>query len=619
MSDHAGFAVAITVREQALNQSLRRAYKTGANGHFFRTQAPNIPGLPFPRVSMRMFFRPPEMTFSQAPVDHGTMRVSGWGTVSVRMAPFPALAETREIQWEAKLVAQHEVALSNTAVNIKFKAENYKLFLWQFDILSGTHFSPEATAFLNGAQFKEQLQTLLRQTIRDINFPVDISFFGQIGMPSGFELVSRSVAGAVIVGVGPHGLGPDEGPEFLHDFARSNDIALSVNRKFIPLMMLQAQELVRQEIAAKGATLEGNLTITPEEGHFRISGRASVDQGAANFSFSVVRDMIHTRPGKTLFTVKGAMTVRSRTWRALTFRAIDPQVDIDRDGLTILAEVIVGILTLGTFTAVIELFIAHLAKSIAGDITSTNINQRGPIPLVRRSKDPEVRVAIESFDIHADGIFVGISSRLKEKPALVSGMKAVPRNFANRQLRYDVRLPFDALPDDPFLRIRWSAIDLESGSVLVNEDELAFNRLTFRFNPGSFHVQSNRFAVVCRVYRTLGPFVTELLNETFKLDIGPPVQPGAFMRWRYDVKNPQVKLDAVTDQYSYVGDAVVQRWSKFHRTDTPCNSVQDQSRYTYQAEILDDLPFPLHDMVGNRYRLCDYCFFGGPASSSSSL
>ena len=198
-------------------------------------------------------------------------------------------------------------------------------------------------------------------------------------------------------------------------------------------------------------------------------------------------------------------------------------------------------------------------------------------------------------------------------------MKTVPRNLAAHPLRYDVRLPFDAKPDDPFLRIRWTAIDLESGSVLVNEDGLAFNRQSFRFNPGSFHVQSNRFAVVCRVYRTLGPFSTELLNETFKLDIGPPLQPGAFVRWRYDVKNPQVRLNGATDEYSYVGDAVVRRWSKFHRTDKPCNEALDQSRYIYERDVRDELPFPIHDIVGNRYRLCDYCFFDGPGSNSSSL
>jgi len=618
MPDHAGYAVAIAVRARALNDAFRRAYRTGKNGHSIRTA--NLPQSPFPRVSLRLFFQSPEATFQQSPVDHATLRVSGWGTVTVRVNPVPGFGETRDIQWEARLVAKHEATLTSSAVNIKFKAENYKLFLWQFDILSGTHFSAEATAFLNSSQFKEQLEAALRQAIRDLDFRIDVSFFGQIPAPEFFPVTTRSVAGALMVGVNaPIGEASNGDPTQLRDFAGDNDIALYVNSAVIPLMLAEAQEEVEQEIADAGATLEGDLQITTEEGRIRVRGRASRSEGAANFSFAVVRQMVHTRPGKTVFTLKGPMTIRSRTWPALSFRAIDPDVDIDRASWLVFVEVLAGIISLGGFAVVIEAFIASLAESIGGDITRAQVTKGGPIPLVRRSADPVVRTAIEAFDIHADGIFVGITSQLKVTPALLSGMQHVPRNFAARQLRYDVRLPFDALHDDPFLRIRWTAIDIESGSILVNEDDVAFNRLSFRFNPGSFGVQSNRFAVVCRVYRTLGPFSTELLNETFKLDIGPPVQPGAFVRWRYDVKNPQISLNEQTEEYFYVGDSVRQRWSKFHRTDKPCNMALEQSRYTYSREVLDDLPFPIHDMVGNRYRLCDYCFFGGPASNSSSL
>lgn len=85
---------------------------------------------------------------------------------------------------------------------------------------------------------------------------------------------------------------------------------------------------------------------------------------------------------------------------------------------------------------------------------------------------------------------------------------------------------------------------------MVNDDNLALNRLAFQFNPASFGTQTNRFAVVCRVYRTLGPYVTELPNETFQLHIGPPLAPGAFVRWRYDVKNPQVVLEERTEAYA---------------------------------------------------------------------
>lgn len=182
--------------------------------------------------------------------------------------------------------------------------------------------------------------------------------------------------------------------------------------------------------------------------------RASQNEGSVNFSFAVVRLVSHTRPGASLFTLKGPMPVKARTWPALSFRAADASVDVDRKWWVVGGEILLGIITLGSFTVVIEAFIFGLADSIAADINAAKVTKRGPITRVRRSGDPVTRTAIERFDIHADGVFVGITSRLEIKPALVSGLKTIPRNFANRTIRYDVRLPFDARHDDPFLHRR---------------------------------------------------------------------------------------------------------------------------------------------------------------------
>jgi hypothetical protein len=162
-------------------------------------------------------------------------------------------------------------------------------------------------------------------------------------------------------------------------------------------------------------------------------------------------------------------------------------------------------------------------------------------------------------------------------------------------------------------------VDLDSGSVLLNEDGVAQNRRRLEFTPAALGSQVVRFAVVCRVFRVLGPFTTELLNETIRLEIGPSLSDGAFVRWRYHVKNPQIKYDDTAERWSYTGDRLVERWSKFHRTDKPCQSANHRSRFTYSDEVLDDLPFPINDIDGNRYRLCDYCFFGGPASIIAKL
>jgi hypothetical protein len=162
-------------------------------------------------------------------------------------------------------------------------------------------------------------------------------------------------------------------------------------------------------------------------------------------------------------------------------------------------------------------------------------------------------------------------------------------------------------------------VDLDSGNVLLDQDGLAQNRRRFEFTPAALGSQVNRFAVVCRVFRVLGPFTTELLNETIRLEVGSFLPQGAFIRWHYYVKNPQVKYDGAAQQWLYTGDLVVEHWSKFHRTDKPCKNANHRSRFIYFNEVLDDLPFPIKDVAGNRYRLCDYCFFGGPASTIAKL
>ena len=154
---------------------------------------------------------------------------------------------------------------------------------------------------------------------------------------------------------------------------------------------------------------------------------------------------------------------------------------------------------------------------------------------------------------------------------------------------------------------------------MLNAEGAAQNRRRLEFTPTALGSQVDRFAVVCRVFRVLGPFTTELFNETIRLEVGPFLPQGAFVRWRYDVKNPQIDYDGAAEQWSYIGDRVVKRWSKFHRTDKPCKNVNHRSRFTYSDEVLDDLPFPINDIDGNRYRLCDYCFFGGPASTIAKL
>jgi hypothetical protein len=129
-------------------------------------------------------------------------------------------------------------------------------------------------------------------------------------------------------------------------------------------------------------------------------------------------------------------------------------------------------------------------------------------------------------------------------------------------------------------------------------------------------------AVVDSVATTASPFgatVTDFVNDGITLAIRGPLPRGAYIRWYYDVKNPNVRFDTTANAWAYTGEAVVKRHSNYHRTDKPCAMEARRSRYTYQQDVLDTLPFSVSDIALHRAELCDYCFYGGPAGLRPSL
>lgn len=618
MSDHAGYATAVTIRAGVFDDALLSAWHSGQIRHsFFKT----IQETPAPTTSVTFFFAAPHARFVSYDRVDGILRINGWGTISLRFNPFPSPAETRTVQWQADLLITPTASSIGTIILLSAKKADYRVINWQFDVLSGTAFSTAAENYLTGNSFKSQLQTWLQDAIGDLLFPiVDFGYLGPFTGISFTTLDVQCVDGALTIGFnidnGEYASAGDRAA--LHDFAGNNDVAVVVNPNAIKAMMPDANQMVQDQIDQYDATLE-RLDIACEEGRFRVTGRASMTGGAANFSLAAIPRMTYGLPGAYIPLYKKTMVVRGRSWPALSFVPADPAVDIDRSDWVVLVETIGGVATLGFLLFAVEAFISQIVQNITGGIASSDLNTSGVTPLVRRFGDPPTRFKIEQFEIHASGVFIGISSRLEAPAAKLGGIKSIPRDFRGRAVRYEVRLPFDALESDPFLRIRWTVVDLDSGSVLLNDDGAAQNRRRLEFTPAALGSQVDRFAVSCRAYRVLGPFTTELLNETIRLEVGPSLPNGAFVRWRYDVKNPQIKYDAAAEHWSYTGDQVVQRWSKFHRADKPCNNANHRSRFTYSDEALDDLPFPINDIDGNRYRLCDYCFFGGPASTIAKL
>jgi hypothetical protein len=194
----------------------------------------------------------------------------------------------------------------------------------------------------------------------------------------------------------------------------------------------------------------------------------------------------------------------------------------------------------------------------------------------------------------------------------------VPSIYAGDALRYLLRLPSAVTETDPALRIRWALEDRTNSVVLVDDDGPAAGRLRFEFSP-SAHQSAGEFGISARVYRRLGPDVTELGISSLNVHMRGALPSPAYVRWRSDVSNPQIALDESTDTWSYNGEARVRRWSEWHRLDAPCRAVNADNRYRYELETADRLPFALRLLENHRKGLCPYCFFGGPAGLNAAL
>lgn len=621
MPDHAGFAVAIVIRDRVLNDSTLLAYSAGRTARFLRAPIPDGP----PPVVIDFFLTPPRMVTRSADPDHFSVRMRGWGPLTIEWDGIP---RTRDIRWEMGLRVRSRFVVLGTSMVLQPQDDDVAVQTWMFAELAGGPFPEDVGTYLRSGLFKNRLRAAVVQAIRAglLAFPpIDLSFLGPIVQVADMETGSRVADGAILVGLDVEAadVSTSGDPDLLVDFARTNDVATLVNPDAAPVMIQAAMQQIRNAVAQQGATLE-RLDLSVREGAFRIGGRASDTGGSVSFSFSVLPQLFDSRPGAYLPFPDETMVVRYRTWPALTFRTAEVDVDVDRSTWVVVVEVVGALLT----GAVIPLFIEDLVRQVSAQVAFgiENAPVGTPVPRVRRVPpdepgQPVVRVEITEFEIHANGIFTGIEIEPLLTPPALLGLTSIPRDVASDELEYRVELPLDVAEDDPKLRIRWTVLDLASGSFLINDDAAAFGRLRFSFRPSSLGPIKDRYGVNCRVYRTLGPDVEDILNEGITLDVHPPNPPGTYVRWRYDVKNPQIRFDRNANAWTYASpsETVVRRWSAVHRLDHPCRNAEARSRYTYTVENLDRLPFPLKQILDRRDTVCEYCFFGGPGKRLPSL
>lgn len=366
MSVGAGFAVALTLRQQLLQNALLIAY---ANNKFPRTlNTASLPGglLPGgpPDAGLNVFLGPPTITSNTG--NTLTLALEMWGQISLTMT---TVREVAQIDARLTITIVPAFVVSGTHLELSLTTDNVTVTQWTFTVIPPSSLSTAANAYLDSAAFIARLQTTIQDAIAIgiITLPkIDISFLGSLVTAVNMTAASRARQGAVLIGLNIQS--PDLTligvVDQLADFAGSNDLAAFINAQAIPLLLQDVQNEIITQVAKNGATLQGKVSIGSGAGKFLIAGKASRTGGSANFSFSAVPMLFAYEPGAYFQYLKKPFGVKPRSWAALGFEIADVNVDIDPSSWVYVVTAVFTVLNIG-----VPFFVADFINGIAAQLT----------------------------------------------------------------------------------------------------------------------------------------------------------------------------------------------------------------------------------------------------------
>lgn len=623
MPDIAGFAAALTVRENALRSAVQAGYANGRDSSKRFDQSLSGGGAD---MVTSLFLGQLDLD-CEGSTDLLVVTLPMWGTVNTKVNNVTyVVAMNGVMELTLTPVFRKGDADTDQASSILLDPGGTTITArsWSATVTS-TDTPPDVAALITGDVFRTAFEARFRLgvLVGQVSLPsIDASFLGALVAKS-TSILGRVRNNVLLIGLNyvddRHNLVGD--PEGLQDFAGSNDVAGFVLPDAVFVMLDEVHGKLVDGVTDAGATLQDNFDIRPRNGYFLVSGTASNDDGAVNFTFHLSPGMFHTRPGAYFQYLQKPRWAKSRTWAALEFSISDVHTDVDRSWWTILFdEVFLGILTVGLMDLYVEALVSATEGEFVGKVESAKLG--GPRSRIQKTVPPpgggvSTRVALDQFEVTETGVFIGVSVRSKPTPAKLLGPTIVPETYRTDVLRYIMAPPAGVSGSDPALRIRWTIEDRTNNTVLANSDGPAAGRMWFEFTPASS--AATDFGVVARLYRQLGVTVTDLATQSVNLHMRAALPPSAYTRWRWQGTNPQVGVDAETNGWVYAGERRVDRWSEWHRTDAPCRSVNVPNRYRYDQEIADRLPFSLKLLENHRKGLCPYCFYGGPAGVNPKL
>jgi hypothetical protein len=620
---HAGFAVVIEIGGRSLQRMLRALYADGLITHRFPVSLSlPVPGGGTVTIDGTLFLDVPQLTLAGSDADRMHIDLRCWGTLTARNAS--GASATGSVMMTASVLVSPAVTLTpddaGPTLSFGLDASGAAFSAGPTLTVIGGSLGPAVDAFLSDPAVVSALQDLfLTQLAATPRAPIPLSFLGDLVLAPVKTVSIRVlddvlaiaidvtwdviVAGLVPVYPAPvHNTAGDRAA--LADFRDGQDMAYVVNPSQVPIVFAAVTSTLRDQLPSD-VTID-TFTLTVTDGALHVTGTAHAAEGSADFSFDVVPHLSQEE---------------FQTWKEkLTFTLEHVDVDVHPAGWITAIQVFFGILTLGVLALGIDRIIdalrGNLVHQLAGQSpTAGDRNQQ----FFLGDGGPLVDLRIQTFRIERDGILSTLRVRPRlGKPRITGTSRIFTDGTAVRaQVHYAITVPADLLISDPLLRVAWQLRRLDSNITVDSVDAQIATAKSYRADVTlAGATDPPPMSLTCRLYRTLGSATENRFNQTVTLRATDPI----------DRRHPFVHWHAVVPLPSFVpgpdgalhknGIPSVERTSKIHRTDLPWRCLfADQFSPDVTPVYLDQLPFPVTDLAGQRHRVCDYCFFGGPDKS----
>lgn len=626
MGADAGFAATIAIREQVLADVQRILYHAGRIG-------PQLAGT-FGGQSANLFLDVPRLSMRAADGNRLRIGLTAWGLLTITPAGQPS--ETRQVLFTAEVLVPPTARLvtSTSRLAIGLAASTATLESYSVDPYAGGSYSAAAQALIASAAFGGVVQSLVQQQLASAGMAgngFDVSFLGRIASDPNTTISLVVLDSVMVLGLDAQSaaLTTNGDPSALADFTAGNDIAIWTNPAAIPVAYRVIRDRIQTQVAASEATLD-SYAISVAEGSLQISGSASATGGSVSFSMDAVPRLYRPSVCEEWDEEYGEHVISCTPSRdELWFDMQNVEVDIDRDWWVVLVEIFGGLLSFGIGTLIVEALVEITRGNTANKFEASDRQSaaaRNQAFTLSGTIEPVVRLRIEAYDCHADGIFVALSFRPQWSLPKMQGPQYLAADEAlAATLPYSCSLPFDNLPRDPYLRIRWTVRRVDTGEALVIADDRALAATSTSFTSATIPLlATSLFSVECRVYRQLGATSTDFFNGSLSLKVVDRLdRTHPYVRWIHEVYTPDVVVEADGSQ-TVLGGSIKVRASDLHRTALPgrCRMVSKFSTDRVRPpgpgvtepvlEYRDALPFPRAQLDARRTLVCDYCFYGGP-------